>query len=159
MLNRIGMGIGAGLASALLFVVTVQGTALALALAYLAPLPIMIATLGWGVDAGLVALCAACAVVAGAIEVFSGVLFGLTVALPAWGLAAFACLRGSPWRLDSYRRPLVASAPLRPSAAPSDSDRLCAGSVDITSVRSPDAAHARAVEAATDVLPTPPLPV
>jgi hypothetical protein len=119
MLNRIGMGIGAGLASALLFVVTVQGTALALALAYLAPLPIMIATLGWGVDAGLVALCAACAVVAGAIEPFSGMLFGLTVALPAWGLAAFATLHGTPWRLDSYRRPLVASAPLRPSAAPS----------------------------------------
>ena len=119
MLNRIGMGIGAGLASALLFVVTVQGTALALALAYLAPLPIMIATLGWGVDAGLVALCAACAVVAGAIEPFSGMLFGLTVALPAWGLAAFATLHGSPWRLDSFRRPPVASAPLRPSAAPS----------------------------------------
>jgi Predicted membrane protein (DUF2232) len=119
MLNRIGMGIGAGLASALLFVVTVQGTALALALAYLAPLPIMIATLGWGVDAGLVALCAACAVVAGAIEPFSGMLFGLTVALPAWGLAAFAALHGSPWSLDSFRRPPVASAPLRPSAAPS----------------------------------------
>jgi hypothetical protein len=119
MLNRIGMGIGAGLASALLFVVTVQGTALALALAYLAPLPIMIATLGWGVDAGLVALCAACAVVAGAIEPFSGMLFGLTVALPAWGLAAFATLHGSPWSLDSFRRPPVASAPLRPSAAPS----------------------------------------
>ena len=119
MLNRIGMGIGAGLASALLFVVTVQGTALALALAYLAPLPIMIATLGWGVDAGLVALCAACAVVAGAIEPFSGMLFGLTVALPAWGLAAFATLHGSPWRLDSFRRPPVPSAPLRPSAAPS----------------------------------------
>ena len=46
-----------------------------------------------------------------------------------------------------------------PSAAPSDSDRLCAGSVEMTSVRRPDAAQARAVEAATDVLPTPPLPV
>src|SRR5271155_1881512 len=119
MLNRIGMGLGAGLASALLFVVTVQGTALALALAYLAPLPIMIATLGWGVDAGLVALCAACAVVAGAVEAFSGMLFGLTVALPAWGLGPFATLHGSPWRLDSFRRSPVASAPLRPSAAPS----------------------------------------
>ena len=119
MLNRIGMGIGAGLASALLFVVTVQGTALALALAYLAPLPIMIATLGWGVDAGLVALCAACAVVAGAIEPLSGMLFSLTVALPAWGLAAFATLHGSPWRLESFRRPPIASAPRRPSAAPS----------------------------------------
>jgi hypothetical protein len=53
------------------------------------------------------------------MEAFSGMLFGLTVALPAWGLAAFATLHGSPWRLDSFRRPPVASAPLRPSAAPS----------------------------------------
>jgi len=116
MLNRIGMGIGAGLASALLFVVTAQGTALSLALAYLAPLPIMIATLGWGVDAGVVALCVACAVVAGGLEPLSGVLFGFTVALPALGLAAFAGLRGSPLRIDSFRRPPAAPAPLhRPS--------------------------------------------
>ena len=33
------------------------------------------------------------------------------------------------------------------------------GSVEITSVRNPDAAQARAVQAATEVLPTPPLPV
>jgi len=94
MLNRIGMAVGAGLASALLFVVTIKGTALALALAYLAPLPLMIATLGWGVGAGLVALAVACAVVATAIEPMSGMLFGLTLALPAWGLATLASLRG-----------------------------------------------------------------
>jgi hypothetical protein len=118
MLNRIGMGIGAGLASALLFVVTVQGTTLALALAYLAPLPIMIATLGWGLDAGLVALGVACAIVAGGIEPASGVIFGLIIALPAFGLSAFAGLRGSPLRLDSFRRPPVVASS-RPSAAPS----------------------------------------
>jgi hypothetical protein len=78
----------------------------------------MIATLGWGVDAGLVSLGIACAVVAGGIEPLSGVLFGLTVALPAWGLAAFASLRGSPWKLASFRRPAIAPAPLRASVAP-----------------------------------------
>ena len=46
-----------------------------------------------------------------------------------------------------------------PSSASSESDRLCAGSVDSTTVRSPAAAQRRAVAAATLVLPTPPLPV
>ena len=54
------------------------------------------------------------------------------------------------------RRPAVGSAP---SSASSESDRLCAGSVDSTTVRSPAAAQRRAVAAATLVLPTPPLPV
>jgi hypothetical protein len=61
-----------------------------MALAYLAPLPIMIATLGWGLDAGVVSLGVASAVVAGFIDPLSGLLFALTVALPSWGLAAFA---------------------------------------------------------------------
>ena len=43
-----------------------RGAPLAVALAYLGPLPIMIATLGWGCDAGLVALFAACGVAAAA---------------------------------------------------------------------------------------------
>ena len=38
-------------------------------------------------------------------------------------------------------------------------DRLWAGSVDRTTVSRPAAAQRRAVAAATDVLPTPPLPV
>jgi hypothetical protein len=46
-----------------------------------------------------------------------------------------------------------------PSSASSESDRLCAGSVESTTVRSPAAAQRRAVAAATLVLPTPPLPV
>ena len=67
----------------------------------------------------------------------------------------------SSWALTSWphsRSPRRARLGARASA-PSDSDRLCAGSVEITSVRSPAAAQARAVHAATDVLPTPPLPV
>ena len=46
-----------------------------------------------------------------------------------------------------------------PSSASSESERLWAGSVDITTVRSPAAAQRRAVAAATLVFPTPPLPV
>src|SRR6185503_5640463 len=44
-----------------------------------------------------------------------------------------------------------------PSDASSASPRLCAGSVDITTVVRPAAAQRRAVAAATEVLPTPPL--
>lgn len=93
MLNRIGMALGAGIASALLFVVLVQGTMLAMSLAYLAPLPLMIATLVWGVDVGLVAMAVACAIVAGGIDPSSAIEFGLTIALPAWALAAIASLK------------------------------------------------------------------
>jgi hypothetical protein len=46
-----------------------------------------------------------------------------------------------------------------PTAACSDSASECAGSVERTSVRAPAAAQRRAVAAATDVFPTPPLPV
>ncbi len=46
-----------------------------------------------------------------------------------------------------------------PTGACSDSASECAGSVESTSVRAPAAAQRRAVAAATEVLPTPPLPV
>ena len=67
----------------------------------------------------------------------------------------------SSWALTSWphRRFAGRRAARPPSSTPSDSDRLCAGSVEITSVRSPTAAQARAVQAATEVFPTPPLPV
>ena len=55
MLHRFVVAIGAGCAAALLFVVSAQSSILAMALAYLAPLPIMIATLGWGLDGGAIA--------------------------------------------------------------------------------------------------------
>ena len=49
------IGLGAGLASALLFAALVGGSVLALPLFLLAPLPIGIAALGWGTAAGVVA--------------------------------------------------------------------------------------------------------
>ena len=48
MMQRIGIAIGAGLAAALLFALTAKDTMLAATLASLAPLPIVIAALGWG---------------------------------------------------------------------------------------------------------------
>lgn len=111
MLNRMGVPIGAGLASALLFVVTTKGTALAMALAYLAPLPIMIVALGWGAVSGGIACGVACAGVALVVEPLSGLLFALTIALPGWALAVFATLPG-------VRLPLRRGAATPPEWAP-----------------------------------------
>ena len=55
MFHRYAVAIGAGFAAALLFAVSAETNPLAMALAYLAPLPIMIATMGWGLAAGAVA--------------------------------------------------------------------------------------------------------
>jgi hypothetical protein len=90
MLHRFVVAIGAGCAAALLFVVSAQSSILAMTLAYLAPLPIMIATLGWGVDGGAVAAAISIAVLAVVAEPLSAVVFAASVAVPAWALAAFA---------------------------------------------------------------------
>ena len=90
MLHRFVVAIGAGCAAALLFVVSAQSSVLAMALAYLAPLPIMIATLGWGLDAGAIAAAISVAVLALVAEPLSALAFAASVAAPAWALAAFA---------------------------------------------------------------------
>ena len=90
MLHRFVVAIGAGCAAALLFVVSAQSSVLAMALAYFAPLPIMIATLGWGLDAGAVAAAISAAVLALVAEPLSALAFAASVAAPAWALAAFA---------------------------------------------------------------------
>jgi hypothetical protein len=95
---------GAGLAAAVLCLVVRQGTLPALVMACLAPLPIMIATLGFGTIPGLSAV----AVGTGTIVIYmvakqsdvwtawlisaalSGALFALTLGLPAWWLGRLA---------------------------------------------------------------------
>ncbi|MGA2792948.1 MAG: hypothetical protein ABSE69_05355 [Roseiarcus sp.] len=90
MMQRFGMAIGAGLAAALLFAVMAKGTLLAMSLAYLAPLPIMIATLGWGLDMGALAATIASIAAAILVDPLSGGLFAASIALPAW-LLSFIC--------------------------------------------------------------------
>ncbi len=90
MLHRFVVAIGAGCAAALLFAVSAQSSVLAMTLAYLAPLPIMIATLGWGLDAGAIAAAISIAVLAVVAEPLSALVFAASVAAPAWILAAFA---------------------------------------------------------------------
>ena len=86
------IAIASGAASALMFVSIVSGALISLVLFNLAPLPLMVAAIGWG------PLCAAIGGVAAA-SVF-GLLFGMsfsvayatTAALPAWWLGHLALL-------------------------------------------------------------------
>ena len=86
------IGIGAGAAAALLFASVTSGTLLSIPLFYLAPLPIMIAGLGWGQWVALTAT------LTGAFAI--GIIFGtvflfafLAVAgVPAWWLSYLAML-------------------------------------------------------------------
>lgn len=82
----------AGAASALMFASIISGALISLVLFYLAPLPLMVAAIGWG------PLCACLGGIAAAIGL--GALFGLpyciafavTVALPAWWLGHLVLL-------------------------------------------------------------------
>jgi hypothetical protein len=86
------IGIGAGAAAALLFASVTSGTLLSIPLFYLAPLPILIAGLGWSHWSALVAAIAA-GLALGAV--FGGIFivaFLAMVGLPAWWLAYLAML-------------------------------------------------------------------
>lgn len=86
------IGIGAGAAAALLFASVTSGSWLAVALFYLAPLPIMIAGLGWSHWAALVAALAGGLALAIA---FGGMLFFAFLAgagIPAWWLSYLTML-------------------------------------------------------------------
>jgi hypothetical protein len=86
------IGIGAGVAAALLFASVTSGSLLAVVLFYLAPLPMMIAALGWSHWAALIgALTAALALAAVFGPMF---FFGFlaSAGLPAWWLGYLAML-------------------------------------------------------------------
>lgn len=100
MTMNLPVAIAAGCASALMFASIISGALISVLLFYLAPLPLMVAAMGWG---------PACAAIGGAFAAVSlGVLFGvsysaafvLTVALPAWWLGHLVLL-GRPAGVDT----------------------------------------------------------
>lgn len=95
---QIGLiGTAAGAASALLFASFASGSLLSIPLFYLAPLPILIAALGWGHLAGLIASLVASTVLGAIFGGLFFVSFMLGVGLPAWWLAYLAMLgRATP---------------------------------------------------------------
>lgn len=91
-MNFLAIGIGAGLASALLIAAVTQGTALALALFMLSPVPIIVAALGWDHRAGLVATLVGGVAIAAISSPLSGLSFAIATGLPSWWLAYLALL-------------------------------------------------------------------
>jgi hypothetical protein len=92
MANVFSVGIGAGLVSALLIAVVVKATAFALLLFLLAPIPILIVTLGWDHRSGVVAAAVGGLALALALSPLEGSSFALGTALPAWWLGYLALL-------------------------------------------------------------------
>ncbi|MFT0892072.1 DUF2232 domain-containing protein [Pseudochelatococcus sp. G4_1912] len=86
------IGSGAGLVSALLFGVVATLSPLGLLLSYVAPLPILIAALGWSHRSGLVATIVGAIVSAVFLPPAAGLVFAIAVGLPAWWLAYLALL-------------------------------------------------------------------
>ena len=92
MIVTVLIALAAGSASALMFASIVSGALISLLLFYLAPLPLMVAALGWG---PLTATIGGIAAATGLGAIFSlpyCIAFVLTVALPAWWLGHLALL-------------------------------------------------------------------
>jgi hypothetical protein len=103
MAQHIGIGIGAGLVSALLFGVLLKATPLAILLYLVAPLPILIVGLGWSHKAALAAAATGSLVLVLVIAPFLGLAFAAYIALPAWWLAYLTLLgRETPDGLEWY---------------------------------------------------------
>jgi magnesium-transporting ATPase (P-type) len=92
MVQTILIGIGAGVAAALLFASLASGSLVAILLFYLAPLPILIAGLGWSHWAGLIAAICAAASLAAVFGTFFFLAFLVGIGLPAWWLGYLALL-------------------------------------------------------------------
>jgi len=90
-MKTIALAIGAGLASALLYLAVTAGTLMAIPLFYLAPLPIMIAGFGWGTAAAwIAALAGVLTMSATGLQV--GAVYAGACAVPAAFLARLAML-------------------------------------------------------------------
>ncbi len=103
MAQHIGIGIGAGLVSALLFGVLLKATPLAILLYLVAPLPILIVGLGWSHRAALAAAAAGSLALVLVIAPFMGLAYAAYMALPACWLAYLTLLgRETPSGLEWY---------------------------------------------------------
>jgi hypothetical protein len=92
MTQMVLVGLGAGAAAALLFASVKSGVLISILLFYLAPLPILIAALGWSHGCGLIAAVTASACVGLALGATSFAVFLIAIAAPAWWLGYLALL-------------------------------------------------------------------
>jgi hypothetical protein len=92
MMTTILIALAAGSASALMFASIISGALFSLVLFYLAPLPLMVAGLGWGPLSATIGGIAAAIGLGAIFGLPYCIAFVLTVALPAWWLAHLALL-------------------------------------------------------------------
>jgi hypothetical protein len=92
MIAIILMALAAGLTAALMFASIISGALLSLLLCYLAPLPLLVAALGWGPLCAAIGGLAAGAGLAAIFGFAYGIAFVITVALPAWWLGHLVLL-------------------------------------------------------------------
>jgi hypothetical protein len=86
------IAMAAGSASALMFASIISGALISLLLFYLAPLPLMVAALGWGPLSATIGGIAAATGLAAIFGLPYSLAFVVTVALPAWWLGHLALL-------------------------------------------------------------------
>jgi len=108
MITIVLIALAAGSASALMFASTISGALISLLLFYLAPLPLMVAALGWGPLSATIGGISAASGLGAIFGLPYCIAFVLTVALPAWWLGHLALLG----------RPVAASASAGNGAAP-----------------------------------------
>lgn len=92
MIATVLIAIAAGCASALMFASIVSGALISLLLFYLAPLPLMVAALGWGPLSATIGGIAAATVLGAIFGLPYCIAFVLATALPAWWLGHLALL-------------------------------------------------------------------
>jgi hypothetical protein len=92
MVQIVFIGLGAGAAAALMFASAMSGAMLSIALFYLAPLPIMIAALGWSHWAGLLASLVAATLLGFTVGFYFSAVFLAGVGVPSWWLGYLGML-------------------------------------------------------------------
>src|SRR3954451_3307472 len=92
MMTILFIALTAGCASALMFASIISGALISLVLFYLAPLPLMVAALGWGPLGASIGGIAAAIGLGAIFGLPYCIAFVLTVALPAWWLGHLALL-------------------------------------------------------------------
>jgi hypothetical protein len=108
MMTTVLIALAAGCASALMFASIISGALISLLLFYLAPLPLMVAGLGWGPLSATIGGIAAALGLGAIFGLPYCIAFVLTVALPAWWLG----------HLVSLGRPVTGGASTGNGAAP-----------------------------------------
>src|SRR5439155_10682300 len=92
MIAMVLVALAAGCASALMFASIISGALISLVLFYLAPLPLMVAAIGWGPFSAAIGGIAAASTLGVLFGMPYGIAYALTVALPAWWLGHLVML-------------------------------------------------------------------